>query len=272
MPLKEKETCPILECSINASNNFIECPFCKFKACLKCYKYFISNSNNVECMNCKKVWNDDFIDMSFPKSFIKKELKARKEDIMFQRQEAMFSETIEHINRKKRILKVQSKINKLQQRIDEYQTELYFLRNPDVNEEEVKKPKIVIIKKCPKTKCQGYLDADYKCSTCETIVCSKCEIIKKDNHKCKKDDIKSVKLKMKTSKPCPCCSKLTFKDSGCNQVWCPPPCNEGRGTAWNYNTGEIEKGAVHSPDYYDYMRKNNNGVVTTSKYSMWYTQ
>ena len=54
------ETCPILECEITLSNKFVTCLYCQYKACLNCNKYFILNSNTAECMNCKKVWNDDF--------------------------------------------------------------------------------------------------------------------------------------------------------------------------------------------------------------------
>ena len=66
---KEEETCPIQECNITSINNFIECPFCAFKACLKCNQHFILNSETTQCMSCKKIWNDDFIDTTFPKTF-----------------------------------------------------------------------------------------------------------------------------------------------------------------------------------------------------------
>ena len=41
----EEQTCPIQECKITLSNTFVECPFCKFKACIKCYKYIYSDGN-----------------------------------------------------------------------------------------------------------------------------------------------------------------------------------------------------------------------------------
>lgn len=124
---------------------------------------------------------------------------------------------------------------------------------------EEEKKKVFVTRHCPIKECQGYLDRNYTCSGCKVVVCTHCEIIKDDNneHVCDPNDVASVKLKVNTSKPCPKCSKLTFKIDGCSQVWCPPPC----GTAWNFNTGTLDKGPVHSPDYYDYMRKNNNGVV-----------
>ena len=264
--MSKKETCPIQECNITVVNKFIECPFCKFKGCLNCYKYFILNSPNAECMNCKKVWNDDFVDTILPKSFRKSELKMHKENIMFESQEAMFIQTIDIISRKRKTEKIQEKINKLKSKIDNYNLQIREINNPQINNQQIKDinkdDKILIIRQCPKNNCQGYLDRDFTCGICDTVLCEDCEIIKEDDdHECNKDDIESVKIKNKTSKPCPTCSKLTFKISGCSQVWCPPPCNGGKGTPWNFNTGKIDNGMVHSPDYYDYMRKNNNGIV-----------
>ena len=252
--------CPILECNITAVNKFVECPHCAFKACLNCCKYFILHSNASECMSCKKVWNDDFVDLVFPKAFRKKELKKHRESIMFERQEAMFGETLELIKRNKKAEKIFDKIDELTAQIRKYERELIELRN-NTSPSQESKEKIIVVKKCPKTDCQGYLDSDSTCAICNTVLCCKCEKIKLEEHECNKDDVETVKLKKKITKPCPTCSRPTFKCSGCPQVWCPPPCNSGKGTAWNFNTGEIDKGAVHSPDYYDYMRKNNGGIV-----------
>ena len=211
-------------------------------------------------MSCKKVWNDDFVDMVFPKAFRKKELKIHRESIMFEKQEAMFGETLEMIKTNKKAEKIYAKIDELKAQIREYEREIAEIRN-NTSPSRESKEKIVAVKKCPKTGCQGYLDSDSACAICNTVLCCKCEKIKLEEHECNKDDVETVKLKKNITKPCPTCSRPTFKDSGCSQVWCPPPCNSGRGTAWNFNTGEIDKGAVHSPDYYDYMRKNNAGVV-----------
>lgn len=260
--MSKKETCPVQECDITIINKFIECPECKFKACINCYKHFMLNENSSECMSCKKTWNDDFIDSMFPKTFRKKELKAHREDVMFETQEAMFPETLDYLTRQKEIEVITNKIAELNMLITKHKNDIYRLQNrnrpgfPLYEEEEEKK--VFITRPCPNEKCQGYLNRNSKCSACNIIVCSDCEVIKEnDEHVCDPNDVESVKLKVKTSKPCPKCSKLTFKIDGCSQVWCPPPC----GTAWNFNTGALDKGPVHSPDYYDYMRKHNNGVV-----------
>lgn len=263
--MSKKETCPVQECNITIVNRFIECPECKFKACINCYKHFMMNENSFECMSCKKAWNDDFIDSIFPKTFIKKELKTHRENLMFETQEAMFTETLDYLNKQNEIDIITKKIVELNLLINKYKNDIFVIQNMNrlgfpthlIVEEE--KKKVFVTRHCPIKECQGYLDRNYTCSGCKVVVCTHCEIIKDDNneHVCDPNDVASVKLKVNTSKPCPKCSKLTFKIDGCSQVWCPPPC----GTAWNFNTGTLDKGPVHSPDYYDYMRKNNNGVV-----------
>lgn len=263
--MSAKETCPVQECDITIINKFIGCPECNFKACMKCCKHFMLNENSFGCMSCKKIWNDDYIDSIFPKTFRKKELKAYKENLMFETQQAMFSETFDYVNRQAEIDDIHKKIAELQLTIAKYKEDIILLQQdrylpagflePSSTEE---KKKAFISKPCPDAECEGYLNRNSTCSACKLVLCSKCEVIKENNkHVCNPNDVESVKLKLKTSKPCPKCSKLTFKIDGCSQVWCPTPC----GTAWNFNTGVLDRGPIHSPDYYAYMRKQNNGVV-----------
>jgi hypothetical protein len=257
----KKINCPIGECNITSINNLIECPYCNFKACLKCNKYYILNKPTPSCMSCNKIWNNDFVDTVYPKSFRKKDLKIHQENIMYEKQKAMFPETSEIIAKYKIRDKYLSEIEILKKKIYEYEKLISELTEPK-NKNSVTENKIIIIKECPDTGCRGYLNNKNTCTICETVLCSECELIKiNDDHECNKDDIKTVILKKSTSKHCPKCSKITFKVNGCSQVWCPPPCNNGKGTAWDFNTGQIDNGIVHSPDYYDYMRKNNNGIV-----------
>ena len=164
------------------------------------------------------------------------------------------SETMIYLNRLKDADKIRQKIFMLKQQIAKFEQELYSLNS---YKNDVKKEKIKIIKQCPNKKCNGYLNNDYICTICDTKLCIKCEKIKTNNHICDDVDIDTVLLKKKECNNCPRCAIETFKDGGCSQVWCPPPCNEGKGTAWNFNTGEIETGPTHAPLYYEYMRKQN---------------
>ena len=59
----------------------------------------------------------------------------------------------------------------------------------------------------------------------------------------------------KDTKPCPKCGQLIHKINGCDQMWCP-----GCKTPFSWRTGEIERGHVHNPEYYRWMRETGQNI------------
>ncbi len=108
-----------------------------------------------------------------------------------------------------------------------------------------------VVRPCPADNCKGFLKEDWICGICEVNVCSKCQEVIKDKHKCDPNTVKSVKLKEHESTQCPSCNAPIYKIDGCNQIWCTN-CN----TAFDYRTGEIEHGSVHNPHYFEWVRRN----------------
>ena len=261
-----KETCDICVENINLVNKKITCIHCVFSSCMRCAKRYITSESSASCMSCKKEWNDDFLDANFPKSFLNKEYKNHIEGIEFAKQEALLPQTMLVIENEKKKAAILRQIFALKDQIAELEFE-YNRIGTTVEvpkSSEMDEPKVSVIKQCPSDKCNGYLNSKYKCGICDLVVCTKCEQIKAgDVHTCDSSDIDTVKMKKKECKYCPNCSRETFKDGGCYQSWCPPPCNGGKGTAWDFNTGKVDKGGVHAPLYYQYMRENrvneNNG-------------
>jgi hypothetical protein len=98
--------------------------------------------------------------------------------------------------------------------------------------------------------------SDYKCGTCESVYCRKCNIIKEKDHECKEDDIKTAEFLKKSTKACPTCAILIHKVSGCTQMWCPS-CK----TTFDYKTGKIDEGIIHNPHYFEWIRNNKNSTV-----------
>lgn len=88
--------------------------------------------------------------------------------------------------------------------------------------------------RCMKDKCLGYLDEFMTCMMCSTKFCGECmnELVK--DHVCKEEDIKTTKLLMNDSKPCPSCSIITHRISGCDFMYCPE-CHAN----WNWITGKV---------------------------------
>ena len=81
------------------------------------------------------------------------------------------------------------------------------------------------------------------------------DVDKDDSHECKKENVDSVKMKYKNSKPCPNpnCGVPIFKSSGCSQMWCTA-CH----TIFDWNTQSIvETKNIHNPHYHEYNRAKN---------------
>ena len=116
------------------------------------------------------------------------------------------------------------------------------------------------ILKCIKEGCRGFLSSSYKCELCSTFVCKDCMLIKSekndDNHVCKKEDVDTVTMIRKDTRPCPKCGIRISKIDGCDQMFCV---NDGCATAFSWNTGSIISGVIHNPHYYEWVRRNNNG-------------
>ena len=107
---------------------------------------------------------------------------------------------------------------------------------------------------CPHDNCRGFLSSQYKCELCEMFTCPHClEVIgvsKDIPHTCNPDSVASAEFIKKDTKPCPQCGTRIHKIQGCNQMWCTQ-CH----VAFNYDTGKIDTGRVHNPEYYRYLQQ-----------------
>ena len=138
-------------------------------------------------------------------------------------------------------------------------TQYYNVYNDSVKNEKEKKE---FIMKCVKDGCRGFLSQSYKCELCSTYVCKDCMIVKKEKndetHTCNKEDIETVSLIRKETRPCPKCGIRISKIDGCDQMWCT---SDGCGTAFSWNSGKAISGIIHNPHYYEWLRRNGNGEI-----------
>jgi hypothetical protein len=117
----------------------------------------------------------------------------------------------------------------------------------------------IFTKPCPDGDCRGFLSSAFKCGTCESYFCHDCHE-KKDGrydkeHVCNEDTKATVKMLKKDTKPCPKCSVLIHRTEGCASMWCVK-CH----TFFNWNTGHIETGVRHNPEYFKYMRETGQDI------------
>jgi hypothetical protein len=178
-------------------------------------------------------------------------------------QKKMLTDDLKFFNPKKNSPEEYATIKEEIERLDEeYRTNsaaynrLHFQRLRTDKEERKKE---AFIKACPDDRCRGFLSTAYKCGTCDTYFCPDCNDRKvnrtDDTHVCNEEMKSTMDLIKSDSKPCPKCRMMIFKISGCSQMWCVQ-CH----TAFNWNTGIIQNGHIHNPEYFRYLRETGQNI------------
>ena len=264
MAKTNKEICSICCETINISNRKdIKCLYCNYVACRECVAQFLLvNINEPNCMNCKKVWNREFLFNNFTKTFINNDYRDYRQQLLLDKEKALLPATqiiVEAMNNKEKLQKsLDEYLIEVSRKKQEFYDEIKF-NEAIINGSTYNKQKKVFIKKCGVENCRGFLSEQWKCGICDTTTCNKClELLNQDQeHVCKEENIESAKLISKDSKSCPKCAALIFKIDGCNQMWCVV-CH----TAFSWATGQIETSRIHNPHYYEMLRNMSaNGEI-----------
>jgi len=249
----------------------VNCNYCEYSPCRSCFQRYLTETTlDPHCMNCKKGFTYEFVSETCTSVFVNKALKKHRENVLFDREKALLPITQNDvlIEKERRNIKIQMKDNleeqyKLKIKLSRLNNEHRILNNryhtietgesSTSSSSEVKK----FIRKCPVADCRGFLSTKWKCGTCETNICNKCNEVNDITHiECKPENVATMELINKDTKPCPKCGTMIFKISGCLQIFCVD-CH----TAWSWDTGRIETGVIHNPHYYDFLRKQNNGII-----------
>ena len=256
------------ECSIccspytSALRRPVCCKFCRSSVCSACVKsYLLSITTDPKCMHCFVGWDQEFLDSVLSRNFRIGDFKRHRENVLFERERSLLPSTMPlveiELSKKKNeeeLNRLQNMKTKLLQQIQVIDLQIFDLRCQVSNHDKCKS-KCTYIRPCPTTDCRGFINNLWQCDICKLSVCKECHITKSDNHVCKKEDIESVQLIEKDSKTCPSCGVLVFKKDGCRQVWCTQ-CH----VAFDYITGNIDNGVIHSPDYYEWLEKEGTNI------------
>lgn len=227
------------------------CPHCNYSFCRKCIQTYILTieSYSISCMNCKKNWTVDTIDSYITKTFLNNQLKEHREKFLIDRERSLLPATLPEAYRISELKKHHEQLNVYRKKVREHSMRIYELNN---NIKPIAKTTTVHFTiHCPVENCKGFIESTkWECGLCKAIVCKKCHECKNDDrHECNEANVETATLIKKDSKPCPGCSTLIFKISGCNQMWCTQ-CH----TTFLWTTGAIVDGAIHNPHYYEWMR------------------
>lgn len=95
-------------------------------------------------------------------------------------------------------------------------------------------------RRCMNSICNGFLDKNLICMTCNSEFCLYCEVKMLAGHICKQADLDSVSLVNNMVK-CPSCKLPVFKNEGCDSITCSN-CN----AKFLYSTGKIGGHGSHN--------------------------
>lgn len=239
----------------------LQCDFCQFEACRVCCEtYIIGQLQEAHCMSCKKEWTRKILLDKFTKKFVNSKYKTHRENYLFEIEQALLPATQPIVERHLKIAKITESIDDVKNQIRDLVIKKHQLMNSlSTTMNKPKETKTVFVRKCPCEDCRGFLSSQWKCGLCEVWVCPDCNEIKgfekSAEHTCIQSNVESVQLLNKDSNPCPKCSVLIFKTSGCDQMFCTM-CH----TAFSWKTGAIETN-IHNPHYFEWMKSRGSGVI-----------
>ena len=259
-------------------NDRIICPYCSVEVCEPCFQYSLTMElRTPHCIYCKKHYTLEFILSNNAIEWCKKTFLPYMGNLLLEMEMKKIPQFMEPYKMLIQVRVLKSEFNTLKKQykkntdsqewidqsstlsnqINNLENKLYF---KDVKTRNKKKEeKIVIIMPCPMENCKGYISDKYVCHLCDQEICNACFQAKSNpnDHQCKRDDIKSATIIHESSKPCPNCYVAIFKISGCNQMFCTH-CH----TVFDWETLEIDKGAVHNVHYFEWLTSSKNDTLT----------
>ena len=246
----------------------------------------MGQSAEPHCMNCSKPFTRLFLKHMLGITFMKTTFKDKRKELLFELEKSKIPATMgsaERYNKcidlrkgvsslHKDLISLRVQCTKIQEHINNKNSQIWRLESGCSDAE--KKKKREYIHPCLDENCNGFMSSQWKCGICKKFGCHLChEVIgmrKDDPHECDENTIKTVAAIKNDTHPCPKCYAPIFKISGCDQMWCTQ-CE----VAFSWKTGEIQRGNVHNPHFYEARRRlgintrNPGDVVCGGLISAW---
>lgn len=254
-----------MDCNIccettNGRNKLVNCGFCDFKACSRCTeRYLLDTHDDAHCMSCRKEWDQGILCELMSQSFLNKEYRKRRKEVLLDREKSLLPQTQPDVERE---LAERARMKLLNEMLAERQELNRRLRDLNIaiddiryggDIERVEQSGTLTTRKCPVNDCRGFLSSQWKCGICETHICKECNEPKGEDHECDPNNVETMKLLKKDSKPCPSCGTLITKIDGCDQMWCTQPsCH----TAFSWRSGRKVFGVIHNPHFIQFSMAN----------------
>lgn len=240
------------------SSNTVSCAACDLKCCKKCVKRHLTDTmDDAHCMKCRRTMTYSELVEQLPRTFIAKDFKRHRENILCDRQKAMIPATQNAVENERQRRQSKKRIRAWNEERDALRRRIRYLtlQISDEYDSMSKKPTSTprqFIMKCSREGCRGFLSEQYKCSVCEGTTCRHCYVFLQPDtpHQCKEEDVATISLLRRDSKRCPKCATFIHRVDGCAQMFCTN-CH----CLFDYHTLRIlgERDHVHNPHYTEWL-------------------
>lgn len=254
----------------------LECPGCQYAACTTCVKkYLLSISHDAECMHCHHPFDREFLTKMFSRAFVDTEYRAHRENVLVHREMALLPDAQHAVANYRLADRLRAEIANTGLMLDELarltreirinreragrQLHTIIANNYETNGAEAAtvtaqtlRDRARFLRGCPQEACRGFITMQHVCGTCELRVCRAClEPVGDDgdDHECNPETAATAALLRRDTRPCPSCATMITKVDGCDQMFCTV-CH----IAFSWRTGHIERGRIHNPHYYAWLR------------------
>ena len=238
---------------------------CNLDVCKTCVRtYLLGSIEDPHCMGCRVGFQQNYLLTNLNQTFVKKEFKTWRTQVLLEDAKSKMADTQAMAQDYQEVLRIE-KLNAVDKKtLGELMKQAHALRDIMQSRSQqiirirsglhtvADKERKAFVMPCPDEGCKGYLTSGYTCGICNKKTCPKCVIILDGPHECDPDMVATAELIKKETKPCPTCGERIGKVSGCDQMWCIK-CH----TTFSWNKGAIEKGDIHNPHYYQWLREQS---------------
>lgn len=253
----------------------IECMYCHEKVCQECYQTgILLDTHEPRCLFCKKPLSIEAIMKNTPRSWVVNKffphltsirMESEKNLLIHDQSEARLLIMIQTYRDALRRMPTISKLRKRLKLKTGSHPEIETIRKTrhdlqqkirEMSSSSFAKKKTTPAKWkgfCPLNNCRGFISSDGICGLCQAKSCVMCGEKDHQPDECDPDILKNFTAIVNETKPCPCCSVSIYQMSGCDQMWCVL-CH----TTFSWKTGEVLKGMVHNPHYYEWLFNTTN--------------
>lgn len=209
-------------------------------------------------MRCRSYWPSSFLGTFAPKTWLGGEYRRHRQRVLLERERALLPSSQNAVDAERRVRELLEQRRGVIARIQGVQRELRDLRSElyrvDAARRHGAQPRErrSFVAACPDADCRGFLSERYCCGTCGRQFCAACREIRDEGHACNPETVATIRAIRDDSRACPGCGMAISRVSGCDQMFCPAPCE----TLFSYATGaRLVNVVVHNPHALERLRE-----------------